>query len=100
MSLYSSMSNRSAWPRARNGGRGVAHDMHDTRPTRAMVAHTCGAHQGAGVTLARLQVNGDLMVAGEERDEGKERGVGGEGKGEVRMRGKLVATAPCMAVRI
>lgn len=91
MSLYNSMSNRSAWPRARNGGRGVAHDMHDTWLIRAMVAHTCGAHQGAGVTLAHLQVNGNLMAVGEERD---------EGKGEVRTRGELVATAPRMAVCI
>ena len=76
------------------------HDVHDTRPTRAMVVHTCGAHQGAGVTLACLQVNRDLMAAGEERDKGEGRGVGGKGKGEVRTRGKLVVTAPCMAVCI
>ena len=95
--------------------------MHDTWLTRAMVAHTYGAHQGAGVTLACLQVNGDLTVVGEERDEGKGQeargkgqgargkrqevrgegqGAGGKGKGEARMRDKLVVIAPCMAVCI
>ena len=38
-------------PRARDDERGVAHDVHDTRLTGAMVARTCGAHQGAGATF-------------------------------------------------
>ena len=49
--------------------RGVAHDMHDTRLTGAMVAQTCGAHQGAEVTSAWFEASGDLQLANEERDE-------------------------------
>ena len=37
------------------------------------MAHTCGTHQGAGVTLARLQVNRDLRAASEERGEDERR---------------------------
>ena len=49
--------------------RGVAHNMHDMQQTGAMVAHTCGAHQGAGATLACFEASGDLQSANEERDE-------------------------------
>ena len=43
--------------------------MHDMWLTGAMVAQTCGAHQGAEVTSAWFEVSGDLQSANEERDE-------------------------------
>jgi hypothetical protein len=48
--------------------RGVEHDVHDTRLTGATVARVCSAHQGAGVTSAWFEANGDLKTAS-ERDE-------------------------------
>ena len=42
--------------------------MHDMRLTGAMVAQTCGMHQGAEVTLAWFGASGDLQSANEERD--------------------------------
>ena len=63
------MSKRNLCPRARDDERGVKHDMHDTWLTGAMVAQTCGAHQGAEVTSAWFEVSGDLQSANEERDE-------------------------------
>ena len=56
-------------PQARDDKQGVEHDMHDTRLTGAMVAQTCGTHQGAEVTSAWFEVSGDLQSANEERDE-------------------------------
>ena len=51
--------------------------MHDTQLTGTMVARTCGTHQGAEVTSACLQANGDLRAGNEERDEDEdERGEG------------------------
>ena len=49
--------------------RGVKHDVHDTRLTGAMVARTCGAHQGAGATLTCFEASGGLRTANEERGE-------------------------------
>ena len=43
--------------------------MHDTRLTGAMVAQTCGTHQGARVMSAGFEASGGLQMAGEERDE-------------------------------
>ena len=43
MSINSLNVQESVRPRARDDGRGVEHDMHDTRLTGAMVACTCGA---------------------------------------------------------
>ena len=63
---------RSVWLRARNGGRSVEHNVHDTWLTGAMVARTCGAHQGAGETSAGFEANGDLMAANSMRDEGED----------------------------
>ena len=66
--------------------------MHDTQLTGAMVAQTCGAHQGAEVTSAWFEVSGDLQSANEERDEEGEvrqqQGSRGEAsdEGEVRMK--------------
>ena len=56
-------------PQARDDERGVEHDMHDTRLTGAMVAQTCGAHQGAEVTSAWFEASRDLQLVNEERDE-------------------------------
>ena len=39
-----------------------------TQLTGAMVAQTCGAHQGAEVMLAWFEVSRDLQSANEERD--------------------------------
>ena len=63
------MSKRNLCPRARDDEQGVEHDVHDTRLTGAMVAQTCGAHQGAEVTSAWFEASGDLQLANEERDE-------------------------------
>ena len=60
--------------------RGVEHDVHDTRLTGAMVARTCGAHQGAGVTLTCFEASRGLRSAnkerGETRDEDEDEGQG------------------------
>ena len=63
------MCKRNLCPRARDNKRGVEHDVHDTRLTGAMVAQTCGVHQGAEVTSAWFEVSGDLQSANEERGE-------------------------------
>ena len=47
--------------------------MHDTRLTGAMVAQTCGVHQGARVTSAGFKVSGGLQMAGKERDKDKDK---------------------------
>ena len=47
--------------------------MHDTQLTGAMVAQTCGAHQGARVTLAGFEASGGLQMAGEERDKERDK---------------------------
>ena len=56
--------------------------MHDTQLTGAMVAQTCGAHQGAEVTLAWFEASGDLQSANKERNKEDEvqrrRGSSGE----------------------
>ena len=49
--------------------RGVEHDVYDMQLTGTMAAQTCGADQGARVTLACVEASGDLQRAGEERDE-------------------------------
>ena len=49
--------------------RGVEHDVHDTQLTGAMVARTCGTHQGAGATLTCFEASGGLRSANEERGE-------------------------------
>ena len=69
MSINSLNVRESVCPRARDDGRGVEHDVHDTRLTGAMVARTCGAHQGAGVTLTCFEASGGLRSANEERGE-------------------------------
>ena len=69
MSINSLNVRESVCPRARDDGRGVEHDVHDTWLTGAMVARTCGAHQGAEVTSAWFEVSGDLQSANEERDD-------------------------------
>ena len=56
-------------PQARDDERGVKHNMHDTRLTGAMVAQTCGVHQGAEVMSAWFEASRDLQLANEERDE-------------------------------
>ena len=43
--------------------------MHDMQLTGAMVVQTCGAHQGARVTLAGFEASGGLQMAGKKRDE-------------------------------
>ena len=53
----------------RDNGRGVMHNVHDTWLTGAMVAQTCGTHQGAGVTLVCFEASGDLQSANKEMDE-------------------------------
>ena len=53
---------------ARDDERGAEHNVHDMWLTGAMVAQTCGVHQGAEVTLAWFEVSGDLQSANEERD--------------------------------
>ena len=63
------MSKRNLCPRARDDERGVEHNVHDTQLTGAMVAQTCGAHQGAEVTSAWFEASGDLQSANEERDD-------------------------------
>ena len=61
--------------------RGVEHDVHGTRLTGAMVARTCGAHQGAGATLTCFEASGGLRSANEERGETRD-----EDEDEVRRR--------------
>ena len=56
-------------PRARDDKQGVEHDVHDMQLTGAMVAQTCGMHQGAEVTLAWFEASRDLQSANKERDE-------------------------------
>ena len=63
------MCKRNLCPRARDNKRGVEHDVHDMRLTGAMVAQTCGTHQGAEVTSAWFEVSRDLQSANEERGE-------------------------------
>ena len=63
------MCKRNLCPRARDNKRGVKHDVHDTQLTGAMVAQTCGAHQGAEVTSAWFEASGDLQSANKERGE-------------------------------
>ena len=63
MSL-NSMSQENIYPQARNDGRGVVHNVHDTWLT--VVAQTCGAHQGAVGTSAGFEASGDLQMAGEK----------------------------------
>ena len=79
-------------PRVRDNERGVKHDVHDTQLTGAMVAQTCGAHQGAEVTSAWFEASGGLQLANKERDKEDEvqqwRGSRGEVSedGAVRMK--------------
>ena len=53
--------------------------MYDMRLTGAMVVHTCGAHQGAGVKLTCFEASRGLQLVNEERgkmrDEDEERGA-------------------------
>ena len=78
MSINSLNVQESVCPRARDDGRGVAHNVHDTRLTGAMVAQTCGAHQGAGATLACFEASGDFQSANKEIDEDADEGQGRE----------------------
>ena len=55
--------------RVRDDEQGVEHDVHDMQLTGAMVAQTCGMHQGAEVTSAWFEASRDLQSANEERDE-------------------------------
>ena len=82
MSINSLNVRESVCPRARDDGRGVEHDVHDTRLTGAMVARTCGAHQGAEVTSAWFEASGDLQSA----NRGK--GRGGRGAAAARKQGR------------
>ena len=67
--------------RARNDRRGVEHDVYDTRLTGATVARVCSAHQGAGVTSAWFEANGDLKTASErDEDEDVDEGEAVEGR--------------------
>ena len=68
-------------PRARDNGQDVEHDVHDTQLTGAMVACTCGAHQGAGATLMCFEASGGLRSANEERGETRDEDED-EGRGE------------------
>ena len=81
MSINSLNVRESVCPRARDDERGVEHDVHDTRLTGAMVARTCGAHQGAGATLTCFEASGGLRSANEERGETRD-----EDEDEVRRR--------------
>ena len=74
MSINSLDVRESVCPRARDDERGVEHDVHDTRLTGAMVARTCGAHQGAGATLTCFDASGGLRSANEERGEASDGG--------------------------
>ena len=81
--------------------RGVAHDVHDMRLTGAMVAQTCGAHQGAEVTSAWFEASGDLQSANEERGEMRDEDEGrGEGWGWSEDEGELVALSSRAAVAL
>ena len=53
----------------RDDEQGVEHNVHDTRLTGAMVARTCGTHQGAGATLTCFEASGGLRSANKERGE-------------------------------
>ena len=87
MSINSLNVQESVCPRARDDGRGVEHDVHDTRLTGAMVARTCGAHQGAGATSTCFEASGGLQSANEERGETRDEDEGrvewGEDEGRV-----------------
>ena len=63
------MSKRNLCLQARDNERGVGHNVHDTWLTGAMVAQTCGTHQGAEVMSAWFEASGDLQLVDEERDE-------------------------------
>ena len=69
MSINSLNVQESMCLQVRDDGRGVMHIVHDMRLTGAMVAQTCGAHQGAGVTLVCFEASGDLQSANKEIDE-------------------------------
>ena len=93
MSINSLNVRESVCPRARDDGRGVEHDVHDTRLTGAMVARTCGTHQGAEVMSAWFEASGDLQSANEERDDVDEvqqrRGSRGEASNDGAARTKV-----------
>ena len=55
--------------RVRDDEQGVEHDVHDMQLRGAMVAQTCGTHQGAEVTSAWFEASGDLQLANKERGE-------------------------------
>ena len=63
------MSKRNLCLQARDNERGVEHDVYDTQLTGAMVAQTCGTHQGAEMTLAWFETSRDLQSANKERNE-------------------------------
>ena len=92
MSINSLNVQESMCPRARDDGRGVAHDVHDTQLTGAMVAQTCGAHQGAGAMLVYFEASRDLQSVNKEIDEDADKGQGrgtswvGRGQGVSRWR--------------
>ena len=81
MSINSLNVRESVCPRVRDDGQGVEHDVHDTRLTGAMVARTCGAHQGAGAMLTCFEASGGLRSANEERGETRDEDED-EGRGE------------------
>ena len=78
---------------------GVAHNVHDMWLTGAMVARTCGAHQGAGATLTCFEASGGLQLANEERGEMRNEGQG-EQWGWSKDKGELVALSSHAAVAL
>ena len=69
--------------RARNGGRGVAHNVHDTRLTGAIGAYLWRAPGSRGDVGAFA---GEWGLEGSEQGEGQGQGTRGKDKGEVRTR--------------
>ena len=71
------------------------HNVHDTWLTGAMVAQTCGTHQGAGVTLVCFEASGDLQSANKEMDEDTDKVQVGWGEDKGQVGGDIITCDSC-----